>query len=115
MKSPPPALTFSWIGLLVLLGLTVTLAYQPLGAFNSPIALTIAALKTVIVAAVFMELRERRPLMLAFAGAGICWLAVLMWLSSTDFTRRPGFPPTLAIPSQASGQAGTGSGTRTEP
>jgi cytochrome c oxidase subunit 4 len=79
----------------MLLGITVTLAYQPLGRFNGPIALTIATIKTLIVAAIFMELRDRRPLTLAFAGAGLFWLAVLLWLASADFTRRPGFPPTL--------------------
>ena len=71
----------------------MTLAYQPLGSFNGPIALTIAALKALIVAAIFMELRDRPPLMLAFAAAGLCWLAVLIWLASTDFTRRANFPP----------------------
>jgi cytochrome c oxidase subunit 4 len=91
---PPRALLLSWLALLVLLGLTVTLAYRPLGAFNGPIALTIATLKALIVAAIFMELRDRRPLMLAFASAGVCWLAILLWLSSTDFTRRANFPPT---------------------
>jgi hypothetical protein len=32
---PPLALLGTWAALLVLLGLTVTLAYQPLGAFNT--------------------------------------------------------------------------------
>ena len=36
----------------------MTLAYQPLGAFNGPIALSIATLKALIVAAIFMELRD---------------------------------------------------------
>jgi cytochrome c oxidase subunit 4 len=94
-RPPPRALALSWIALLVLLGVTVMLAYQPLGSFNGPIALTIATVKALVVAAIFMELRERRPLTLAFAGAGLCWLAVLLWLASTDFTRRPGFPPML--------------------
>jgi cytochrome c oxidase subunit IV len=96
MARPARALLASWAALLLLLGLTVTLAYQRLGAFNGPIALTIAALKSLIVAAIFMELRHRRPLMLAFASAGICWLAVLLWLASNDFTHRADFPPTLA-------------------
>lgn len=90
---PPRALAWSWIALCALLALTVTLAYQPLGAFNMPIALTIAALKVLIVAAIFMELRERRPLLMVFASAGLCWLAVLIWLASTDFIWRSGFPP----------------------
>jgi cytochrome c oxidase subunit 4 len=92
---PPRAIGLSWLALVALLGLTVTLAYQPLGVFNAPIALTIATTKSVIVAAIFMELRDRRPLMLAFAAAGIFWLGILLWLASTDFTKRSNFPPTL--------------------
>jgi cytochrome c oxidase subunit 4 len=90
---PPRALVMSWAALVFLLGLTVTLAYQPLGSFNGPVALTIAASKALIVAAIFMELRDRKPLMLAFAAAGLCWLVVLIWLASTDFTMRADFPP----------------------
>jgi len=95
IRRPPYALVLSWLALVALLGLTVTLAYLPLGAFNGPIAFAIATAKSIIDAAIFMELRDRRPLTLAFAAAGVCWLAVLIWLASTDFTRRPGFPPTL--------------------
>jgi cytochrome c oxidase subunit 4 len=97
MARPSRALLGAWVALLGLLALTVTLAYQPLGAFNGPIALVIAAVKALIVAAIFMELRDRRPLTLTFASAGVCWLAVLLWLASTDFTRRAGYPPTLAL------------------
>jgi cytochrome c oxidase subunit 4 len=93
--APPAALIWSWAGLLALLGLTVTLAYQPLGSFNTAAALAIAAVKVLIIAAVFMELRERRPLVLAFAAAGLFWLAIMLWLGSTDFLTRPEFPPGL--------------------
>jgi cytochrome c oxidase subunit 4 len=89
---PPLALLGTWAVLLALLGLTVMLAYQPLGAFNTPMALAIAAVKALLVAAVFMELRERRPLIVAFAAAGFFWLAILLWLGGADFVTRPGFP-----------------------
>ena len=62
-RSPPLALLLSWLGLLALLTLTVILAYQPLGSLNLPIALSIATAKSLIVALVFMELRERRGLL----------------------------------------------------
>jgi cytochrome c oxidase subunit 4 len=94
-RLPPAALVWSWAALLALLALTVTLAYQPLGSFNTPAALAIAAIKVLIIAAVFMELRERRPLVLSFAAAGLFWLAILLWLGSTDFLTRPEFPPGL--------------------
>jgi cytochrome c oxidase subunit 4 len=90
---PPSILPWAVLGLLVLLGLTITLAYQPLGAFNTPIALAIATTKALIVAAIFMELRERRSLIIAFASAGFFWLTILFWLAATDFITRPQFPP----------------------
>jgi cytochrome c oxidase subunit 4 len=93
LHRPPRPLTLSWLALLLLLTATVTLAYQPLGAFHSPVALTIATLKALIVAAIFMELRASRPLVIAVAATGLFWLAILLWLSSNDFTRRSGFPP----------------------
>ena len=94
---PPRALLLSWIGLIALLALTVLLAYQPLGAFNGPVALGIATVKALVVAAIFMELHERRPLTIAFAAAGFFWLGIMLWLVSIDFTTRPQFPPTLSI------------------
>ncbi len=93
MYLPPRALVLSWLALLILLGSTVTLAYQPLGQFNSVIALTIATLKAALVAAVFMELGERRSLTIAFAAAGFFWLGIMFWLVFSDYLTRPNFPP----------------------
>ena len=90
---PPRMVALSWGALLALLALTVLLAYQPLGSFNTVIALAIATVKALIVAAIFMELRERGGLMIAFAAAGFFWLAILLWLAGTDFLTRPQFPP----------------------
>jgi cytochrome c oxidase subunit 4 len=98
---PSRAITLSWLALFALLALTVTLAYQPLGAFNGPMALVIATAKCLIVAAIFMELRVRRGLTWAFAGAGVFWLAILLWLASTDFRSRADFPPTFTAPSKS--------------
>jgi cytochrome c oxidase subunit IV len=66
---PPLPLLGAWLALLLLLTLIVTLAYVPLGHFNSSIALIIAATKAAIVGAVFMELRQRGPRTFIFAGA----------------------------------------------
>jgi cytochrome c oxidase subunit 4 len=97
---PSRAVTLSWLALIALLGLTVTLAYQPLGPFNGPISLVIATIKCLIVAAIFMELRFHRGLRWAFAGAGVFWLAILLWLASTDFANRANFPPPFAVHSK---------------
>ncbi|MGB7256958.1 MAG: cytochrome C oxidase subunit IV family protein [Pseudolabrys sp.] len=104
---PPRILLLSWGGLLALLTLTVFGAYQPLGAFNTGLALTIALCKALIVLAIFMELRERNALTIAFAGAGFFWLAIMLWLALSDFVTRPNFPPSpqtmrsLSMPSPA--------------
>lgn len=93
MTWPPRTLTIAWAALLGLLSLTVFLAYQPLGAFNLWVALAIASAKALIVAAIFMELRERSGLVIVFAAAGFFWLALLIWLAGVDFVSRPQFPP----------------------
>jgi cytochrome c oxidase subunit IV len=85
---PPLALIGTWLGLLVLLALTVILAYAPLGAGNAVVALSIGTIKAGLVAAVFMELRYRSGLTLIFAGAGMFWLGILLWLGSMDFLTR---------------------------
>jgi cytochrome c oxidase subunit 4 len=85
---PPLPLLGAWLALLLLLALTVTLAYVPLGNFNSGIALTVAVIKAVIVGAVFMELRHRGARTYIFAAAGLFWLGLLLWLGMMDFLTR---------------------------
>lgn len=85
---PPLPLIIAWLALLLLLTLTVSLAYLPLGRANAVIALGIGCLKGAIVAAVFMELRHRGPRTFIFAGAGLFWLGILFWLGLMDFLTR---------------------------
>ncbi|MCK1478839.1 cytochrome c oxidase subunit 4 [Bradyrhizobium sp. LB1.3] len=85
---PPPVLIGAWLGLLALLALTVMLAYVPLGAGNAVVALSIGTIKAGLVAAVFMELRHSNGLTLVFAGAGLFWLGILLWLGLMDFMTR---------------------------
>jgi cytochrome c oxidase subunit IV len=92
-RRPPRILVFAWVGLLALLTLTVFAAYLPLGAVNTVVALAIAATKAALVAAIFMELRERNSLMLTFAIAGFFWLSIMLWLAFSDYLTRPNFPP----------------------
>jgi len=91
-RPPPRALLLSWVGLLALLGLTVLAAYQPLGVFNTGIALVIAFAKASIVAAIFMELRRGSGLTWAVAGAGFFWLAIMLWLALADYVTRYNVP-----------------------
>ncbi|MGY0575360.1 cytochrome C oxidase subunit IV family protein [Bradyrhizobium sp. RDM12] len=85
---PPLHLVGAWLALLALLALTVSLAHLPLGAFNAVIAMSIGAVKAAIVAAIFMELRHRNATTLTFAGAGLFWLGILLWLGMMDFLTR---------------------------
>lgn len=85
---PPLPLVSAWFALLALLALTVGLAYVPLGPFNTVVALTIGIVKAAVVGAFFMELRQRGPRTLIFAGAGFFWLGILLWLGLMDFLTR---------------------------
>jgi cytochrome c oxidase subunit 4 len=87
-RAPPRALLLSWLALLALLGLTVFVSYQPLGVLNTGIALAIALGKALIVAVIFMELRRGSGLALSVAGAGLFWLAIMLWLTLADYVMR---------------------------
>jgi len=84
----PLSLGAVYLALLVLLGATVVAAHQDMGAWNSPIAAAIAALKTLLITAFFMELRESKPLTRLVACAGLLWLAILLILTAADFQTR---------------------------
>jgi len=77
-----------WLALLVLLGLTVGSAYIPLGALNSPLNLSIAAIKAALIAIFFMHLRQSSPLVRLAAAAGLFWLIFLFTLTFSDYLSR---------------------------
>ena len=95
MRRPVLHLALAWIGLVLLLALTLGMAYVPLGTGNIAVALAIGTAKGVIVLLVFMKLIRSPPLTWIFAGAGLFWLALLVGLSFTDYATRSGFPPQL--------------------
>ena len=77
MKSNSPILRYLlvWAALLILLAITVTAAYFHLGRFNAVVAITIAAIKVILIAAYFMHLRSDSRLFSYLFIAG-CVLAV---------------------------------------
>ena len=93
MEKPLLHLALAWIGLVLLLALTLAVAYVPFGRGNIAVALAIGTAKTVIVLLVFMKLARSPPLTWIFAGAGLLWLALLFGLTFTDYATRTGFPP----------------------
>lgn len=68
----------AYAALMALLGLTMLAAQFDLGAFNVAANLIIAAVKTGIVAWVYMHLREDTALTRFLAGAVIFWIALLI-------------------------------------
>jgi len=74
-------LTLAYIGLLVLLALTVGSSFLDLSGFNSAVNLTIAAAKAGVIAVLFMHLAGEGALpRLAMAAVGL-WLAILFGLT----------------------------------
>lgn len=74
--------------LLVLLILSVISGELPLGRAGLPIALTIGAVKVILVALFFMHLRASSRVSWLFAGAGLFWLAILFTLTFGDYLTR---------------------------
>jgi cytochrome c oxidase subunit 4 len=73
---------------MVLLALTTALAFVPLGSANLFISLGIAAAKALLVLIVFMELKAGSSLIRAAAAAGFFWLAIMIALTTADYTHR---------------------------
>ena len=77
-----------WLALMVLLALTSGLAFVPLGSANLFVSLGIAVAKALLVLIVFMELKGSSSLIRAAAAAGFFWLAIMIALTSADYTHR---------------------------
>ncbi len=74
--------------LLVLTGLTTTVAFYDLGLLNPVVALSIAILKGTLVVLFFMHLRYGSRLIWIVAGASIFWLGILLVLLMSDYVAR---------------------------
>ena len=78
--------------LLVLTGLTIGLAFAPLGPWNTVVALAIAATKGLLIALVFMHLRLGTSTTRLTAVAGLVWLAILLAGTLDDVMTRGWLP-----------------------
>jgi cytochrome c oxidase subunit 4 len=77
----PRKLIFGYLGLLLLLALTVGSSFVDLGGFNTALNLVIAAAKAAVIALLFMHLVADTVLSrLAVAAVGL-WLAILFGLT----------------------------------
>ncbi len=87
---------YTFITLLLLLFVTVGVAFVPLGDWNSGVAMTIATAKTVLILLFFMHLYHSDKLMWIFALSGIAWLFMLLISVLTDIlTREQMIPPAV--------------------
>ena len=77
-----------WIVLLILTGVTTSVAYVDLGAFSVVVALTIAVVKMLLVALFFMHIRHSTHLTRLVVAGGMIWLMILLLLTFADFMTR---------------------------
>jgi cytochrome c oxidase subunit 4 len=78
--------------LMVLLFMTVGIAYLDLGELNPIAALTIAIVKALLIILYFMHVRYRSHLTWIFVGAGFFWLGILIALTMNDYLTRSWLP-----------------------
>jgi cytochrome c oxidase subunit IV len=81
--------------LMVLLVVTILLAEVNLGVVNTPVAIAVASIKTVLVVTYFMHLRYGTRLAWLYAAAGFVWLVILVGGVLTDYASRYWFPSRL--------------------
>ena len=80
-----------FVALLGLTALTVWSAFQPLGALNTPVALTIASAKALLVCSTSCTCAVRR-LTWVLASSGFLFLLVLLVFTLSDFWTRNWLP-----------------------
>ena len=93
-------LTVTWLSLLVLMLASLGSAYLRLGVGNVVTGLVIAAVKTALVAWVFMHLRRASAMIRIAAAVGLATLLLLMALSQVDFGTRAKAPAAWQSPQQ---------------
>lgn len=84
----------TWIALLALTTLSFGLSYARTGAWELPIALVIAVVKSVLVLLFFMHLIEQRLINAFTVVVAVGLLALLMSLVAADVLTRRTFPRT---------------------
>ena len=81
-----------FLALMVFTGLTVWAAYQHLGIWNTPVALSIATTKAAMVALIFMHLKDSPKLTALVVGSAVLFLAILLLVTASDYLTRPWLP-----------------------
>ena len=84
----PFTLVMVFLALIALTALTVALSFLNLGMWHTAVGLTIGAVKALLVALFFMELRKSSGLNRLAVGAALFWLGTLHVLTLTDYRSR---------------------------
>ena len=80
-----------WVGLMLLLTLTVAATFAPLGPIKPLVNLAIAFAKAGLVFWFYMHLREQGGLARLVAVAAVAWLLILLGLTQSDLLTRLAF------------------------
>ncbi|MFQ3651871.1 MAG: cytochrome C oxidase subunit IV family protein [Gemmataceae bacterium] len=89
----PGTYSIVYVALLALTALTVYIAESvDTGAYEIAVALTIASIKTLLVALIFMHMYYSGPLVWLSGGAGILFLAIMMSIMLLDYNTRDWSP-----------------------
>src|SRR5262245_31518794 len=78
--------------LMLMLALTVGIAYIHLGEWNVVVAMSIAVTKAVLIILYFMHVRYSPRLMWIYVGARFFWLGILFALTFSDYFTRAWLP-----------------------
>ena len=92
-SASPKAYAGTFLGLLLLLALTVGVNFFDLGSVNLVIALLISVAKALLIALFFMEVRYSRPMVWLFASAGVVWLTIMLLMMFSDYATRNWMAP----------------------
>lgn len=82
-----------FFALLVLMIITVAVAFVDLGLFSDVIAMSIAVAKTLLIVLFFMHVRFSSRLTWVFAAAGLMWFFILVGITLSDYSTRGWFDP----------------------
>jgi cytochrome c oxidase subunit 4 len=74
--------------LVVLTGVTTTVAFFDLGIFNPVVAMSIAVFKASLVVLYFMHMRYSSRMAMIIGGASVFWLGILLVLIMSDYAVR---------------------------
>ena len=74
--------------LMILLVITVIVAFQPLGFFNLPVAMFIAVVKGIIIVMYFMEVKYGSRLLWVFVSSSFLFLVIFLVLTMNDYATR---------------------------